>query len=661
LIQKGLAIGIIILILASEVLPFALASYDRNKNNTDFVEKHGFDRYLYPEYYGSDGLSERTPYEQVTYKSHFDTSESKTIEFEKTQQPLDGPMDSPWPMYCFDSRHTGRSPYNTINTWDVVWSIKEDYHIYGSPVIDENGTIYVGSFDLYAINPNGTIKWMYENKNITGVIKAAPAIDENGIIYFGTDDGYFYALYPNGTLKWKRNGDNIYSSPAIGQDGTIYYTEAYSWELNAIYPNGTLKWSYTANHHIYSSPAIGQDGTIYFGSLDNYVYAINPNGTLKWKFNTGYWVHGSASIADDGTVYIGTDGYFYALNPSNGTEIWHRSLGPVWGAPVIDQEGNIYVGSWNCTFYSIYPNGTIRWTFHTPGIFWWETSGAISSDGTIYFGNTHEYWTTGSFFALYLDGTEKWRFSKGWYESSPVIGADGTVYISSCEDEDHGGNIYSKGYVYAFGIGELKANANGPYYGLINTPVQFEGSAGGGYRPYINWQWTFGDGETSEEQNPLHTYTESGNYSATLTVTDNSSNSSSNTTWVKVQASDDPPEKPIIKGRKLGIKGVTYEYSFTSIDNEYNPVWYYVDWGDGTSSDWLGPYNSDYKLTLEHSWIKKNKYTIRAKAKDIFNAESDWATLIITMPYEPQHFRFFEWLLEQFPHAFPILRYLVGH
>jgi PKD repeat protein len=33
-----------------------------------------------------------------------------------------------------------------------------------------------------------------------------------------------------------------------------------------------------------------------------------------------------------------------------------------------------------------------------------------------------------------------------------------------------------------------------------------------------NWLWDFGDGNTSKEQHPLHTYTEAGTYSVVLTV-----------------------------------------------------------------------------------------------------------------------------------------------
>jgi len=42
-----------------------------------------------------------------------------------------------------------------------------------------------------------------------------------------------------------------------------------------------------------------------------------------------------------------------------------------------------------------------------------------------------------------------------------------------------------------------------------------------------NWSWNFGDGDTSSLQNPIHAYTSSGNYNASLTCTSNNNCSSS--------------------------------------------------------------------------------------------------------------------------------------
>jgi outer membrane protein assembly factor BamB len=66
---------------------------------------------------------------------------------------------------------------------------------------------------------------------------------------------------------------------------------------------------------LFSSPAIGSDGTIYVGSKNGYVYAVNPGGSLKWKLATGFNVDSSPAIASDGTIYIGSDDdHLYAIH-----------------------------------------------------------------------------------------------------------------------------------------------------------------------------------------------------------------------------------------------------------------------------------------------------------------------------------------------------------
>ncbi|MFW6149157.1 MAG: hypothetical protein ACOC6D_04795, partial [Atribacterota bacterium] len=66
-------------------------------------------------------------------------------------------------------------------------------------------------------------------------------------------------------------------------------------------------------------------------------------------------------------------------------------------------------------------------------------------------------------------------------------------------------------------------------------------------------------------------------------------------------------------------------------------------------------------ITVNHTWDEKGDYTIRAKAKDTKDLESDWGTLDVTMPKNKVfNFNLLEWLFERFPNAFPILRHLLG-
>ena len=55
----------------------------------------------------------------------------------------------------------------------------------------------------------------------------------------------------------------------------------------------------------------------------------------------------------------------------------------------------------------------------------------------------------------------------------------------------------------------------------VNKAVQFTDQSTDVDGSVSGWDWTFGDGETSTEQNPTHSYTAIGTYTVTLTVTDN--------------------------------------------------------------------------------------------------------------------------------------------
>ena len=123
-----------------------------------------------------------------------------------------------------------------------------------------------------------------------------------------------------------------------------------------------------------------------------------------------------------------------------------------------------------------------------------------------------------------------------------------------------------------------------------------------------------------------------------------------------------PPSIPTISGTVNGKIGTSYPYIFISTDPDGADVSYFIDWGDETNSGWIGPYASGEEQTMSHTWDTKGDYMIQVKARDNYNAESDWGTLTVTMPfsYEPS-FPFIQWLFECFPNAFPILRHMMGY
>jgi len=317
--------------------------------------------------------------------------------------------------------------------------------------------------------------------------------------------------------------------------------------------------------------------------------------------------------------------------------------------PSIDSDGIIYVGAYN--LYAVYPNGTKKWTFNL-GDERWIAGGcpAISAEGTIYIGTCIGETSGGEIIAVNPDGTEKWRkrIANKWVKSSPSIAEDGTIYIGSSYDT-------CEGYLYAFGKKDFEADAHGPYTGVVDEYIQFTGSASGGYTPYI-WYWDFGDGNTSYSENPTHIYAQAGNYTVTLTVTDNVGNTSNDTTWANIQASNEPPNPPTIDGPTEGKAGESYDYTFTTTDPDCDDIRLYVDWGDDSVEEWIGPYNSGEEVTLSHIWDEKGTYEIKAKAKDIFDEESDWATLEVTIPRSKAVFDLFQ---SKFPILAKILTLII--
>jgi PKD repeat protein len=198
-----------------------------------------------------------------------------------------------------------------------------------------------------------------------------------------------------------------------------------------------------------------------------------------------------------------------------------------------------------------------------------------------------------------------------------------------------------------------------PAYPTTQTIIQFTDLS---YDPVgfvVNWTWNFGDGTKSFDRNPTHQYITGGTYTVQLTVTDNDGAGNSTSKNVRINT---PPNRPTITGPANGKAGKEYPYSFTATDPDADDVYYFIDWGDNNNSGWIGPYSSGDNITKSHAWTTKGSYTIKAKVKDIFGNESDWGTLQVSMPlsYEQPLFRFLYWLFEQFPSAFPILRYLLG-
>jgi hypothetical protein len=86
---------------------------------------------------------------------------------------------------------------------------------------------------------------------------------------------------------------------------------------------------------------------------------------------------------------------------------------------------------------------------------------------------------------------------------------------------------------------------------------------------------------------------------------------------------NDPPEAPSISGPNQGRPRETHTFEFVSDDPNGDDVFYYIDWGDDSQEEWIGPYTSGQSVSVDHSWKRPGTYVIEATAKDTHEAESD--------------------------------------
>ena len=92
-----------------------------------------------------------------------------------------------------------------------------------------------------------------------------------------------------------------------------------------------------------------------------------------------------------------------------------------------------------------------------------------------------------------------------------------------------------------------------------------------------------------------------------------------------------PPDKPTITGEVNAKQNTEYEYKFASADPEGDNITYCINWGDDTEEVCIGPYPSDTEASATHTWSEKGNYIIKAKARDVYGTESNWATMSVSM------------------------------
>ena len=300
-------------------------------------------------------------------------------------------------------------------------------------------------------------------------------------------------------------------------------------------------------------------------------------------------------------------GCFFLLGPSSTTDVLNCT--------VADNDGALGGG-----LYGDNADATIR------NSILWNNGREIDLDGD------------GSAFVTYSDVEQ----AEGTYEGEGNINAEpmfasperedyrlqeGSACIDAANTEqapalDFDGETRPYGDAADMGADEWNGDIPGVYF--TGTPTS-------GYAPLevvftdrsfsqsgiLSWLWDFGDGETSEEQDPVHVYAEPGDYTASLAITENDGGYAVNTRYNYIEAKGDQPTAAFDASPTTGYAALTVSFS----DQTYSPdgiaSWLW-EFGDGTESDEPNP---------SHSYSEDGQYTVRLTVTDD-DGDADSATKV---------------------------------
>ena len=370
--------------------------------------------------------------------------------------------NSPWPMFHHDPQSTGRSPYRGPRKGKIKWTFKPGGTIYSAVVIGTDGTIYfpvtnwdhADSSGLYALSPNGKLKWWFP---IPLVSEVQPLIAADGTIFIvGGRYLHLYAINPDGSLKNEFNFSfELSTRMSIGKDGVLYFTadNTDKGELYAVSQDGNIIWKMMPPHFFgfQNIPISPDGGTLYLfdkmkgTNIISSLCAIGTDGQLKWSYFLGgkQRTYSSPLIDSDGNIYFGTiflnsgiTGYgFYALSPQGKLRWKFPGISSL--EPTMDSNGNLVFnngGSGN--LISVDFMGDLRWQKENRE---YSQSSLISDrDGSIYLASY--YWPSLCHITAYdNNGNVRWKVpfdGNVTRVACPAIGRDGTLYVGTFAGKD---------------------------------------------------------------------------------------------------------------------------------------------------------------------------------------------------------------------------------
>jgi len=409
-------------------------------------------------------------------------------------------------------------------------------------------------------------------------------------------------------------------------DKTIYYEqgsfESYEWIKKAVFMASEDNYQISEGTHNYV--------------IDTY---LNPNGYTCDKL----YCHTYDATTQQVTNALNNGRSLAIYSGHGGTDYW--ADGPVFHQSDVNALINDGMYPFVCS------HACVTGTFSASECFGETWLRAQNKAGLAFWGaSDNTYWDED-------DILERRMFKAWWEDNLETIGGMTNMALYYLY-QYYGGGGSSQYYFEAYNVlgdSSVKiwrnnpSNApnkpstpSGPSLGILNTDYTFTSSTTepDGEDVYYMFDWDDGTNSgwigpysSGDTVSALHSWTNIGDYNVKVAAKDTNGAQSQWSDPLTITITDNiPPTAPDVQGPASGKPGVQYLYNLVSTDAENHEIYYFLDWGDGTTSDWFGPYDSGETAHKTHAWEQAGTYVVKAKAKDSMGGESDWTTISVTMP-----------------------------
>jgi len=312
-------------------------------------------------------------------------------------------------MALHDPSHSGTAPVVGPQSGHILWTRQLGGNVTPGPVVGSDGTIYIASNSgvLHALNPStGQDVWSVNGgAPSTGEtdLSISPLVLPDGSVLWPGPRQTLFQVSASGTVLWSHRFSGRILSPVLS--GTTAYVVTMQGTMAAIRIGGakpSVAWSIRLGHPSFGSPvmarpglvvttagrsvvavddhgthgtvawrhSLGADvevsasanaaGDIFVTDNKGTAYSFGRSGRLVWSRRVGFESYSSSSVSPAGLLYVGDNhGDLTILKAATGTpvRVIHTGGAGLWAAQIIDQRGDVYVGTQGKSIEGYGPDG----------------------------------------------------------------------------------------------------------------------------------------------------------------------------------------------------------------------------------------------------------------------------------------------------------------